>query len=93
MKAYIYHPIEDGYGGYFVGECLGLCFYESAVGNDLSPDEKPIEFPTVSEAIDYVRSWIASDGKDFVTTDPPPGPPTTIVYQAPFVEMPRELLE
>jgi len=88
MKAYLYHPEE----GYFVGECLGLLFFESSIASGtLSPEEQPIEFECVQDAIDYVRSLIASDGKAFVTTDPPPGPPTTVVYRLPVIELPEEL--
>jgi len=96
MNAYIYHPVEgegeEQIGGYFVGECLGMIFYEDAIGRALDWRERPVGFSSVQEAIDYMRSWIASDGKAFVTTDPPPGPPTTIVYRSPVVEMPKELL-
>jgi len=44
--------------GKFVGECLGFGFFEKDRGEDCSPDEQPIKFPTKKEAEDYLNSWV-----------------------------------
>lgn len=89
-KAYIYHPDE----GYFVGECLGLVFYQSSIKDGtLSPVERPIEFNDVDGAKDYMASWIASDGKAYITVTPPcSGCIPVILHQGHAKELPRELI-
>lgn len=44
--------------GLFVGECLGLGFFQIDCGVDCSPDEKPVEFSSRKEAEEYLNSWV-----------------------------------
>jgi hypothetical protein len=67
QPAYIFHPDH----GYLVGDCFGMVFYEDSRGIDISSDEKPIRFKNAQEAKEYMDSWIASDGKAYVTCDAP----------------------
>jgi len=44
--------------GLFIGECLGLGFFECSIKDGTcSPEEKPIEFPSKEEAQKHLDSW------------------------------------
>ena len=49
--------IKDPELGLFVGECLGLGFYEAHKGEDISNEEQPIPFNSKEEAQKYLDSW------------------------------------
>jgi len=58
--------------GYFVGECLGLGFFEVSIWDGtLNPEEEIAEFLTRREAMDYLSSWIGGMSDCFVTSEPP----------------------
>jgi hypothetical protein len=55
MAIYIKSPTL----GRFIGEFIGLGMFEASIeAGDCSPDEKPIEFPSVTEAQTYLDSWV-----------------------------------
>jgi hypothetical protein len=54
MKWYIKGYDEEGL---FIGECLGLGFFECSKGVDCSPYEKPVAFNTKDEAQKFLDSW------------------------------------
>jgi hypothetical protein len=70
MKWYIKSPTE----GYFIGECLGLGFFENDRGIDTSPAERPIEFESQYEAQVYLNSWVGGCADCFVTNESPSEP-------------------
>lgn len=50
--------IKDAELGLFVGECLGLGFYEIHIKDGtLSPLEKPIPFDSEKQAWDFLKTW------------------------------------
>jgi hypothetical protein len=50
--------IEDEELGLFIGECMGLGFFEYHIKDGtLSPDELPAEFESKTEALEYLESW------------------------------------
>lgn len=50
--------IKDKELGLFVGECMGLGFFEAHIKDGtLSPEEKPIPFDTEQQAQDFLDSW------------------------------------
>jgi len=50
--------IKDPEMGKFIGECMGLGFYEASIeAGDCSSEEKPIPFETEEEAQTYLNSW------------------------------------
>lgn len=61
--------IRSKQDGRFVGECLGLGFFESSMGNDCSDKEEPIKFPSEKEAQDYLDSWIGGPSDCFVSEE------------------------
>lgn len=68
MPAWINHPEW----GYFVGEFLGLGFYESHIkAGDCSPEERPIEFKNIEEAQRYLDLWANGACGSYVTIVPP----------------------
>jgi hypothetical protein len=66
-KWYIKSPSE----GYFIGECLGLGFFENSRGIDTSPHERPVEFESQEKAQAYLDSWVGGSADCFVTNEPP----------------------
>jgi len=49
--------IKSAEEGRFVGEFLGLGFFETDRGEDCSPEEEPIQFSSQEEAQTYLDSW------------------------------------
>jgi len=67
MVATIVYYIRSKSLGLFVGECLGLGFYEAHIKDGtLSKEEKPIEFATREEAEAYLNSWTGGRADCFV---------------------------
>lgn len=61
--------IQDKELGLFVGECMGLGFYEAHIKDGtLSPNEKPVPFESREEAQAYLDSWIGGvpDGTEII---------------------------
>lgn len=53
--------------GLFVGECLGLGFFEAHIKDGtLSPNEKPLSFDSKEEAEAYLNSWVGGKADCFV---------------------------
>ena len=60
--------------GYFIGECLGLGFFESHITDGtLSPREQPAVFNSREEAQNYLDSWQGGQVDCFVTNEKPIG--------------------
>lgn len=58
--------------GYFIGECLGLGFFQAHIWDGTcSSKEKPSEFLSREEAEDYLNSWTGGTADCFVTSEPP----------------------
>ena len=59
--------------GYFVGEFLGLGFFESHIeAGDCSEEEHPIEFESQENAQTFLDSWTGGTAGCFVTNEEPP---------------------
>lgn len=55
--------------GLFVGEFLGLGFFESSKGEDISDKEEPIEFESRDEAQGFLDSWQGGPSDCFVSEE------------------------
>ena len=55
--------------GRFVGEFLGLGFFESSRGEDISEKEEPIEFESRDEAQKFLDSWGGGPSDCFVSEE------------------------
>lgn len=54
--------------GYFVGECLGLGFFESHIDDGtLDPCERPCEFDSREDAQQFLDRWVGGGGGCYVT--------------------------
>jgi hypothetical protein len=62
--------IRSKSNGRFIGEFLGLGFFESSIEDgDCSPNEEPIEFPSVEEAQTFLDSWSGGPSDCFVACE------------------------
>lgn len=68
MFARIVYYIRSESLGRFVGECMGLGFFECHIEDGtLDPEkETPIQFLTEEEAQKYLDSWVGGVGDCFV---------------------------
>lgn len=59
--------IKSERDGLFVGEFLGLGFFEAnKETGDISPNEKPVEFESRKQAQDFLDSWIGGKSDCYV---------------------------
>lgn len=66
MIARIVYYIRSKSLGRFIGECLGMGFFETHMGNDCSPEEEPVQFETEEIAQAYLNSWTGGQADCFV---------------------------
>lgn len=67
MFARIVYYIRSESLGLFVGQCMGLGFFECHIEDEIvAPDEVPIKFVSKEEAQAYLDSWSGGIGDCFV---------------------------
>jgi len=67
MFARIVYYIRSTPMGRFVGECMGLAFFECHIEDGtLSPKEEPVQFESEEQAQVFLDSWTGGAGDCFV---------------------------